>query len=103
MTEFIGEKIDVARAEGPSPRPLSFTWRGRHYDVAEVLQEWVDTGFGATPPHSRMWYNRHHRRYYIVLTSDGERFKMYFDYADRAHYSWWLVSMDQTSDDTIIR
>jgi hypothetical protein len=90
MTRFIGEKIEVRKAE-TSPRPTSFTWRDRDYAVAEVVREWVDTGYGSMPPASRTWYNRRHRRYYVVRTPEGELFKLYFDYADRKHPTWWLV------------
>jgi len=91
MTEFVSEKIDVEKDKA-SPRPLSFKWRGQLYTVVEVLEEWVDAGFGATPPASRVWYNRHHRRYYVVRTSSGDIFKLYFDYANRKSPTWCLVS-----------
>ena len=100
MTEFIGERIEVEKHEA-SPRPVSFRWRGQVYTVAGVLQEWVDKGFGNLPPDSRVWYNRHHRRFYVVQTSSGEVFKLYFDYANRKHPSWWLVSKDDKADDDI--
>lgn len=96
MARFIGEKIEVERDER-SPRPISFVWRGQTYDVTEVLHEWVDTGFGTTPPASRVWYNRRHRRYFVVLTSAGEVFRLYFDYADKRDRSWWLVSRGDDS------
>lgn len=90
MGEFIGEAIEVEKAE-TSPRPVRFSWRGGHHDVVEVLREWVDTGFGALPPRSRKWYNRRHRRYYVVRDAEGCVFEIYLDYANRRKRSWWLV------------
>ena len=36
MEEFIGEKIEVEKAE-TSPKPIRFRWRGQSHEVAEVL------------------------------------------------------------------
>jgi hypothetical protein len=88
--EFISEKIEVER--DPSfPRPVSFKWRGQVYTVAEIVQEWVDTGFGQAPPASRKWFNRRHRRYFVVRTTSGETFELYLDYANRGNQTWWLT------------
>lgn len=91
MSEFFGKKIDV-ETEKTSPRPVSFTWQSVTYQITEILREWVDTGFGTTPPGSRVWFNRRHRRYYVVRASDGNYYEIYLDYADRRRPSWWLVS-----------
>lgn len=90
MQEFLGEKIKVEQAE-KSPRPVCFTWRGERHEIAEILQEWVDTGFGGLPSGSRKWYTRRHRRYYIVKDPAGDVFEMYLDYANRKKPTWWLV------------
>ena len=90
MPEFIGEKIEVERGD-MSPTPVSFTWRGETYQVAEVLEEWVDTGYGTAREKSRKWFTRRHRRYYVVRCTTGEAFEMYFDYADRRKPQWQLV------------
>lgn len=90
MEEFIGEKIEVEKAE-MSPRPTRFTWRGQSHEVAEVLHEWVDKGFGGIPSGSRRWYNRRHRRHYVVKDADGQMFEIYLDYANRQKRSWWLL------------
>lgn len=90
MEEFIGKRIEVQKAE-TSPTPIHFCWRGEHHDVAEVLDEWVDIGFGSLPPHSRKWYNRRHRRHYVVRDTEGHVFEIYLDYADRRKPTWWLV------------
>ncbi len=90
MERFLGEQIEVEQASS-SPRPLRFTWRGRVHEVAEVLSQHVDTGFGALPPRSRRWYTRRHRRYYTVRDAEGTIFEIYLDYANRRKRTWWLV------------
>jgi hypothetical protein len=90
MEQFIGERIEVEKAE-TSPRPLRFCWRGGHHDVVEVLSERVDTGFGDAPPRSRKWYNRRHRRYYVIKDGEASVFEIYLDYANRRKPTWWLA------------
>ncbi|MHC4622643.1 MAG: DUF6504 family protein [Planctomycetota bacterium] len=90
MEEFIGERIEVEKAQ-TSPRPVRFCWRAEHHDVAAVLHEWVDIGFGGATPRSRKWYNRRHRRYYVVRDGQGGVFEMYLDYSNRRKPTWWLV------------
>lgn len=92
MQEFVGEEIEVEKAKS-SPRPVRFTWRGKVHEVAEVLEQHVDIGFGDAPPKSRKWYARRHRRYYTVRDSEGRVFEMYLDYANRRKQTWWLVKM----------
>ena len=90
MESFLAEEITVETAE-MSPRPVCFKWRGETYRVMEVVHERVDTGFGKLPAHSRKWYTRRHRRYYIVRDSEGTLFEIYLDYANRKKQSWWLL------------
>ena len=90
MSEFLGEPIEVERGE-TSPRPIRFMLRGEVHEVAEVLSERVDVGFGSLPPGSRKWYTRKHRRYYTVRDVAGDVFEMYLDYADRRRPTWWLA------------
>ncbi len=90
MAEFLGEKIEVER-DPKFPRPVSFKWRDEVHVVAEVLEEWVDTGFGTAPERSRKWFTRRHRRYFIVRDSAGDVFEIYLDYANRSNQTWWLV------------
>jgi len=85
MEEFIGENIEVEKAE-TSPRPVRFKWRGAVHDVVEVLDERLDTGYGGLPRRTRR-----HRRYYVVKDSEGEVFKIYLDYANRKKPTWWLA------------
>ena len=90
MEEFIGECIEVEKAES-SPRPVNFCWRGGRHEVAQVLSEWVDISHGDVPARSRKWYNRRHRRYYVVRDGEGGVFEIYLDYANRRKPTWWLA------------
>lgn len=90
MDEFRCERIEVERAAA-SPRPVRFKWRGELHEVAKVLGQRVDTGFGELPEASRRWFTRHHRRYYTVRDAQGAVFVIYLDYANRSQPSWWLV------------
>ena len=102
MEAFIGQNIEVGKAEA-SPRPLRFRLAGQIHDVAEVLHERVDTGFGSLPPGSRKWYTRRHRRYYTVRDSEGDVFEMYLDYSNRRKRTWWLVKRWGKEDRTAWR
>ena len=97
MQRFLGERIDVQRAES-SPRPVHFQWQGKAHEVVEVLKERVDAGYGDLPPRSRRWYTRRHRRYFTVRDTDGAVFEMYLDYGNRNRQSWWLVSRWEPSE-----
>jgi len=101
MAEFVGEEIEVETAES-SPRPVRFTWRGQVHEVAEILAEGVDTGFGLLPPGSRKWYTRRHRRRYVIKDSAGDIFEIYLDYANRRNLTWRLVKRmgQETETDT---
>ncbi|MDI6828390.1 MAG: DUF6504 family protein [Armatimonadota bacterium] len=90
MAEFLGEQIEVLKDE-KTPRPISFKWHGEVHTIVEILEEWVDTGFGQLPYRSRKWYNRRHRRYYVVRDSAGCVFEIYHDYSNRKNQTWWLT------------
>ena len=91
MDEFFDEQIEVQQ-DPASPRPVRFTWRGKAYDVAEVLSCRVDIGYGDMPAASRKWYTRRHRRCYSVKDTDGAVFEIYLDYSNKKKHTWWLVS-----------
>ncbi len=90
MDEFIGEAIEVERSPD-SPRPARFRWRGEDHDVAEILKEWVDIGFGGLPRRSRRWYTRRHRRYFVLRDAKGAVFELYLDYSNRSRPTWFLT------------
>jgi len=91
MDEIIAQPIEVERAPD-SPRPVRFRWRDEVHEVVEVDREWVDTGYGSLPRRSRRWFNRRHRRCFVVRDAKGERFTLYLDYSNRSRPTWFLAS-----------
>jgi hypothetical protein len=77
--EFFGKEIQVVIADNIRT-PKSFKLAGKEYFISEILQEWQDHGFGLTATGRRTrWWQRRHRNYYIVKTSEGEVFEIYYD------------------------
>jgi hypothetical protein len=92
--EFVGEEIAVEEGTGVTG-PLRFTWRGRHYETAEVESAWHDYGQpsavgGSTRPGRPEgvvrpnWRTRRHRNCFLVRTRGGERFRVYLDRGTKA-------------------
>lgn len=75
--KFIGQSIDVT-TDGEVKEPVSFTWKGRDYDIEEILLSWMDWGFPQSAS-QRDWRNRRHRNYYRVRTTSGQIFEIYHD------------------------
>jgi hypothetical protein len=94
MDELISERITVEKAE-TSPRPLRFVWRGEEHEVVAVLREWVDISFGGPGSRGRKWYNRRHRRHYVVKDAENQVFEIYLDYANRKKPTWWLLERSE--------
>jgi hypothetical protein len=74
---FLGREIKVITG-GDVKVPVSFKIDDREYIVAEVLESWPDYGFGHSDRRKR-WWQRHHRNYYRVMTTDGEVYEMYYE------------------------
>ena len=68
--ELISEEIEVRFEHKPGP-PTSFLWRGLEHRIAEV--EWVRRFIDRRAA----WWQRRHRDYYRVRTSDGHRYELY--------------------------
>ena len=75
---FIGRDIEVTTG-GDIREPVSFTLDGTEHAVVEVLESWPDYGFGNAPRKRTHWWQRHHRNYYRVKTTQGEIFEIYYD------------------------
>ncbi len=77
--EFIGREIQVTTG-GEVKVPISFTLDGQTYIISEIVQAWVDRGFGPTSAgRKKRWWQRRHRNYYTVRTPQGEIFEIYYD------------------------
>jgi len=97
---FIGEPIkpdtdtaDAARmGTGEPGLPGRFTWRGRDYEVDYVIRSWRETGrcHHGSP---ELYVRRH---WYEVVTTTGEKMKLYFDRQPkkgRREPRWWLFTI----------
>lgn len=81
MGEFIGDQIAVRCEAGG--RPVSFTWGGAEYKIAEIeaMRRLID--------HRKPWYRRRHRDNYVVRTESGEAFRLYFNRGPGRKY--WVL------------
>jgi hypothetical protein len=77
---LISEPVKVELVDGPEgiKQPGAFVWRGERFEVAELLNEWQEVGFGAGE-RTRTWYRRRHRNHYRVRTLDGAMYELYLD------------------------
>ena len=76
--QFLGREIKVTTG-GEVKHPTAFTLDGREYTIAEIVQAWHDHGFGPSATGRQRWWQRRHRNYYLVKTSAGELFEIYYD------------------------
>lgn len=88
--EFICERIYVETGEGG--RPKSFIWRGKKYEIKEVEQSWQDFGFSARQsPKRHGWRTRHHRNFFRVVTTEGEKFELYLERGTAGKFKEWIL------------
>jgi len=95
---FIGEPIEPVggtmsarrMSRGEPGLPRRFRWRDADYEVAEVLEQWKDTG--PCRHGSGEQYVRKH--WYRVRTTDGAEMALYFERQPRSSRErarrWWL-------------
>jgi hypothetical protein len=75
---FFGREIKVV-VGGELREPLSFRLGDKEYQIAEVVAMWQDYGFGKVHPRRPKWWQRHHRSYYRVRTTEGEVYEIYYE------------------------
>lgn len=90
MDKFIGEKIEVNFDRKPGP-PTSFVWRERKYIIEEVVDHRLQLEF------SKRWWQRRHRDYYQVKTTEGDLFEIYFNRGPGKRY-WVLYKTIREKD-----
>jgi hypothetical protein len=78
VPQFFGREIKVT-VSGEVKVPTSFYLDDREYVISDIIEAWPDYGFGRSPSRSRRWWQRHHRNYYRVRTTEGEVFEIYHD------------------------
>jgi hypothetical protein len=75
---FFGRQIEVTTG-GDVRVPISFRLDERDYVIGEILESWPDHGFGKSSAGRKRWWQRHHRNYFRVKTTDGEIYEIYYD------------------------
>ncbi|MCI0438529.1 MAG: DUF6504 family protein [Chloroflexi bacterium] len=75
---FFGKEIEV-RTEGELPHPSAFKLDEKWHDIEVILTSWPDYGMPSDGRTRHRWWQRHHRNYYRVRTTEGEVFEIYYD------------------------
>lgn len=76
---FFGREVEV-RISGEVKTPISFRLDEREYIISEIVAAWPDYGFGPTAEgRKKRWWQRRHRNYYQVKTTEGDVFEIYYD------------------------
>jgi hypothetical protein len=96
--QFIAEPVEVAFDQPPALEkkpgpPARFTWRGKTFQVTELLSEWVDTrrrgrmARNMQPQHAAVASSRGSWGvglfYFRVRTEEGRYFDLYYDRAPK--------------------
>jgi len=76
--QFFGQEIEVT-VSGEVKVPVSFQLGEQEYVILEIIEAWQDHGFGRDSSRRHRWWQRHHRNYYRVKTTQGEIFEIYYD------------------------
>lgn len=79
--DLLSEPIQVEMPEDAPvlPHPRAFLWRGERYEVARLLERWTDAGFSDRRRGKHHWWERRHRDYFRVKTTDGSTWDLYLD------------------------
>ena len=82
-----------AMARGEPGLPLALTWRGRRFDVVQVVATWKTS----SADRGEMYLRRH---WFDVLASTGERLTLYCERQAhnrrRPKARWWLYTLRST-------
>jgi len=76
--QFFGREVKVT-VGGEVKVPTSFRLDDREYAISEIIAAWQDYGFGPDERRRKRWWQRRHRNYYRVKTTEGEVFEIYYD------------------------
>lgn len=83
-----------AMARGLAGLPDGFTWRDRHYEITEVLDNWKKSEAEGGKANGERYYRKH---YYRVRTACGAEMTIYFvrrvKLGESQKQRWWLYSM----------
>ncbi len=92
--QFFGREVQVT-VSSEVKVPTAFRLDDREYVIADIIAAWPDYGFGPTAPgRKKRWWERRHRNYYQVKTTEGEVFEIYYDRGTSLKYperkKWFL-------------
>ena len=91
--QFFGKEIKVT-VSGEVKVPTAFCLGEREYAISEIIDAWPDHGFGPSSSRHKRWWQRRHRNYYRVKTTEGEVFEIYYDRGTNLKYperkKWFL-------------
>ena len=76
---FFGKQIDVTVDDGKVQKPTAFAFDDESHDIKLILHYREDADFGKGHRGSHRWWQRHHRNYYRVKTTNNELFEIYHD------------------------
>jgi phosphoribosylglycinamide formyltransferase-1 len=98
LKPLLGE-VDAGRIVVGAPLlPTGFAWRCVEYPVAEVLEEWKETG-PCTHGSGEMYVRKH---WFRIRTTGGDEMKIYFERKARsareAKKRWWLYTFTPRGD-----
>ncbi len=91
--QFFGKEIEVT-LDGEVRSPVSFRLSDRVYVISNILEAWHDYGFGRPTLRHARWWQRHHRNYYRVKTSEDLVFEIYYDRGtnlEHPEYKKWYL------------
>ena len=92
---FFGQQISVDQ-DSETRDPVAFSFGGESHKVAQIMTSWHDYGFPDDGRQHR-WWQRRHRNYYRVRTTEGRDFEIYYDRGvsmDNPKYMRWYVSQE---------
>ncbi|MBN1513666.1 MAG: cytoplasmic protein [Phycisphaerae bacterium] len=99
ITPLAGPKDAAAMARGEPGLPLGFTWRGREYRIADVLERWKQTGREGSRADGEVYVRRHA---YRLRMNDGAEWSVYFvrqtPRSGSARRRWFLYSIEPASN-----
>ena len=92
---FFGQQISVER-DADTREPLAFSFGKETHRVERIMTSWQDYDFPSDGRKHR-WWQRHHRNYYRILTTEGRHFEIYYDRGvsmDNPKYMRWYVTQE---------
>lgn len=89
----------IAMGRGQAGLPSGFIWRGRHYTITAVLEEWK----ASEREHHRSGERYYRKHFWRVRVDGGEVMTLYalrrVKAGENSKKRWWLYSIETRSGD----